>query len=115
MEQETHKPERDSLLKIIARFFKYNKFFMLFIAILLMIVYMTLFGSKGLMHRISLESEKKDLEGQLKTETQRTGELQKEIEKLNNSDERIEEVAREKYGLTKEGEKIYKITVDSTK
>ena len=115
MEQEAHKPKRDSLLKIVARFFKYNKFFMLFIVILLMIVYMTIFGSKGLIHRISLENEKKDLENQLKTETETTGELQKEIEALNKSDERIEEVAREKYGLTKEGEKIYKITVDSTK
>jgi cell division protein FtsB len=45
----------------------------------------------------------------------RSAELQKEVEELKSSDKKIEKIAREKYGMTKEGEKIQRIVVDSTK
>ena len=76
---------------------------------------MTIFGNKGIIYRIRLESEKKQLEEQFQTEINKSEELQKEINELNNSENKIEKVAREKYGLTKEGEQIYRIKVDSTK
>jgi cell division protein FtsB len=41
--------------------------------------------------------------------------LQREIDELKTSDKKVEKVAREKYGMVKEGEEIYKIQVDSTK
>ncbi len=109
------KEEKESLIKIVARFLKYNKIFALFLIILLLLIYMTIFGNKGLIYRIDLESEKKQLEEQLQTEINKGEELQKEINELNNSESKIEKVAREKYGLTKEGEQIYRIKVDSTK
>lgn len=107
--------KKESLINIIARFIKYNKYFTLFIIILVTLVYMTVFGNKGLLHRLEMENEKSSLEEELKLENTRTKTLQQEVDELNNSDEKIEKVAREKYGLTKEGEKIYKVTVDSTK
>jgi cell division protein FtsB len=107
--------KKESLLTVVARFIKYNKYFTLFIIILVTLVYMTVFGNKGLLHRLEMESEKSSLEEELKKENIRTKSLQQEIDELNNSDDKIEKVAREKYGLTKEGEKIYKVTVDSTK
>lgn len=76
---------------------------------------MTVFGNKGIIYRIKLESEKKQLEEQFQSEIKKGEELQKEIDELNNSEHKIEKVAREKYGLTKEGEQIYRIKVDSTK
>ena len=76
---------------------------------------MTVFGNKGIIYRIRLESEKKQLEEQFQTEINKGEELKKEINELNNSENKIEKVAREKYGLTKEGEQIYRIKVDSTK
>jgi len=76
---------------------------------------MTVFGNKGIISRVRLESEKKQLEEQFQTEINKSEELQKEINELNNSENKIEKVAREKYGLTKEGEQIYRIKVDSTK
>lgn len=45
----------------------------------------------------------------------KTKELQKDIEELKSSDKKIEQTAREKYGMTKENETIYKILIDSTK
>lgn len=76
---------------------------------------MAVFGNKGLIQRIRIESEKKDLENMLEAEIKKTKELQNEIELLKSSEFRQEQVAREKYGMTKEGEKIYKIITDSTK
>ena len=109
------KEDKDSLFKIVLRFLKYNKIFGLFLIIVLLLIYMTIFGNKGLIYRIDLESEKKQLEEELQTEINKGEELQKEINELNNSESKIEKVAREKYGLTKEGEQIYRIKVDSTK
>ncbi|HRE40072.1 MAG TPA: septum formation initiator family protein [Ignavibacteria bacterium] len=74
-----------------------------------------LFGNKGLVDRLSLESEKNKLEKSLKEEQQRTEKLQKELNDIKTSDYKLESVAREKYGLTKEGEKIYKVLADTTK
>ena len=51
----------------------------------------------------------------MQAEQKRNTEIKKEIDELNNSDKKIEQVAREKYGMTKDGEKIYKIKIDSTK
>ena len=71
-------------------------------------------GNKGIIQRFRLESEKQNLEEQLKAEVKKSQDLQKEIEELKSSEDKIEKVAREKYGMTKEGEKIYKIIIDST-
>ncbi len=74
-----------------------------------------LFGNKGVLQRMELESEKEQLESRLKEEVKKTEELRKEIEELKSSDKKIESIARERYGMTKEGEKIKKIVVDSAK
>ena len=105
----------DPFINKLARFIKYNfKLVLIVIFILGLLTYASI-GSKGLISRIKLEGEKKKLEEQIKAENQKTKDLQKEIEDLKTSDKKIEQVAREKYGMTKENEKIYKIKVDSTK
>ena len=109
------KEDKESSFKTVLRFLKHNKIFGLFLIIVLLLIYMTIFGNKGLIYRIDLESEKKQLEEQLQTEINKGEELQEEINELNNSESKIEKVAREKYGLTKEGEQIYRIKVDTTK
>lgn len=109
------KEDKESVFKTVIRFLKYNKIFALFLIIVLLLIYMTIFGNKGIMYRIDLESEKNQLEDDLQTEIKKGEEFQKEIYELNTSESKIEKVAREKYGLTKEGEQIYRIKVDSTK
>ena len=110
-QQET----KDSLVKKIARFFKYNKLALIFLFVILAHSALAVFGSKGLLTRLKLESNKKQFEKQLLEEQKKTDELKQEIKELNTSDKKIEKVAREKYGMTKDGEKIIKIKVDSTK
>lgn len=107
--------EKESLLRISARFIKYNMKLVFAVAFFLGLISLAVFGNKGLIQRMELESEKKDLEKMLEAEVKKTEELKKEIEDLKNSDKKIEEVAREKYGMTKEGEKIYKVIIDSSK
>jgi cell division protein FtsB len=68
-----------------------------------------------LLTRLRLNNEKKQLEQQLQTEIKNGEELQKEINELNTSDKKIEKVAREKFGMVKDGEKIYRIKIDSSK
>jgi cell division protein FtsB len=106
---------KKSILKKIARFVKYNKLFALFIIIFSLLVYMLTFSNNGLIERFRVNDEKAKLEKTLKDEQLKNAAYQQEIKELNTSDFKIEQVAREKYGLTKEGETIYKIIADTTK
>lgn len=83
--------------------------------ILLIIASFAVFGKKGIIQRIELEMEVKELRQKLKDEQDKTLILQKEIEDLKTSDKKIEKTAREKYNMVKDGEEIYKIQIDSTK
>ncbi len=88
--------------------------FILFFLLLLILAY-AVFGRKGLLQRVDLELENRELQNKLKAEQEKSLMLQKEIDELKTSDKKIEKVAREKYGMTKDGEEIYKIMIDSTK
>ena len=107
--------ERDGLLKNIARFMKYNSRLVLVVVFFAGLLSLAVFGNKGILQRYRLESERKELEKQLDEEYKKAETLRKEIEELRTSDEKIDKVAREKYGMTKDGETIQKIIIDSTK
>ncbi len=104
----------DGFVKKIFRFVKYNKLLFLFIIVIAAHLFLAVLGSKGLLTRFKLVSDKKQFENQLLNEQRRNDSLKKLIDELNNSDSRFEKIAREKYGMTKEGEKIFKIEIDST-
>ena len=88
---------------------------MLLLLVLLVIISYAVFGKKGILQRVELEMENKELRTKLKEEQEKTIMLQKQIDELKSSDKEIEKVAREKYGMMKEGEEIYKVHIDSTK
>jgi cell division protein FtsB len=102
-------------LAAIFRFFKYNLRLALVLIFFAALISFALFGNKGILQRMKLESEKETLESQLQSEIKRSSELQREVDELKSSDKKIEKIAREKYGMTKEGEKIQRIVIDSTK
>ncbi len=107
--------ERDGILKNIARFMKYNSRLVLVVIFFAGLLSLAVFGNKGILQRYRLESERKELEKQLDDEYKKAEALRKEIEELRTSDEKMEKVAREKYGMTKDGETVQKIIIDSTK
>lgn len=99
----------------MVRYILHRKKFFLYLLVLLLILGYAVFGKKGILQRVELEMENRELREKLKTEQDKSLMLQKEIEDLKTSDKKIEKVAREKYNLVKDGEEIYKVMTDSTK
>lgn len=106
--------EKDGIFTSIVRFIKYNVNLVLVIVFFIGLISMTIFGNKGVLQKMKLEEETRELENLIKIELDKTENLQKEIDALSSSNTRLEEVAREKFGMTKDGEKIYKVIIDST-
>ena len=107
--------KEDGFFRNVARYIYNRRRFFVFLVIILAILAYAVFGKKGLLQRVDLELENRELQKKLKEEQEKTLILQKEIDEIKTSDKKIEKVAREKYGLTKEGEEIYKIMIDSAK
>jgi len=68
-----------------------------------------LFDSRGLIQRIRLESEKSSLENKIRVLEQKNKSMQEEINKLKTDNQEIERIAREKYFMHRNGEKIIKV------
>ena len=66
-----------------------------------------LFGNHGLIRYFQLERRKQELIHQITALKEEQEKLQKEIEMLQNNYRYIEKIAREKYQMGKDGEKIY--------
>ena len=107
--------KRENPFRLFVKFIKYHKLLSLFIFILIFIIISSIFSNNGYLKRIKLESEKTELEKQMKEEVKKQDSLKFLIEELKISNSKIEEIAREKHKMTKEGEKIINIIVDSTK
>lgn len=107
--------KEDSFGKNIIRYIYHRRKFFVYLLILLAILSYAVFGKKGILQRVELEMENRQLKEKLKTEQDKSLMLEKEIEELRTSDKKIEKVAREKYNMVKDGEEIYKVVTDSTK
>jgi len=105
----------DGFFKNMTKYIYRRRRFFLFLIVMLLILAYAVFGKKGFLQRVDLELENRELQKKLKDEQEKTLMLQKEVDDLKTSDKIIEKVAREKYGMTKDGEEVYKIQVDSTK
>jgi len=106
---------KDSIPKKIFRIFKYNKFLIIIFVLFCISLYMAFFGNKGFFERKKLDAENRAVQEMINDDSLKSLELKKEIEELKNSDKKIEQVAREKYKMTKPGEKIIRIKADTIK
>ena len=68
-----------------------------------------LFNPRGLIQRLSLEIEKSSLEKKIQSLEMENASMEKEIIKLQIDDKEIERIAREKYFMHKNGEKVVKV------
>jgi len=66
-----------------------------------------LFGNHGLIRYLQLQNQRKELTRQITALKEEQLRLQKEIDMLQNNYRYIEKIAREKYQMGKDGEKIY--------
>ncbi|HLF14571.1 MAG TPA: septum formation initiator family protein [Bacteroidota bacterium] len=70
------------------------------------------FSPRGLLKRMSLESEKADLVAQVAWAEAEQARLQKESRDLDRDLGMIEKIAREHYGMILPGETVYKVKKD---
>jgi len=98
------------LLSLYA-FLKEKRVIVLFLVVVLWIGWTLVMGDNGLRVRLNLEIENRELKTALKRETGIQDSLRKEIKLLQTDKKRIEKAAREKYGMVKPGETLYKVQV----
>jgi cell division protein DivIC len=89
-----------------------NKRLVIGIVIALPLLIVLIFGNRGVLQRVKLENQKTELEQKIKHAEEETKQLQAESKVLEGDPATIEKVAREKYGMVREGEKVYKVNSD---
>lgn len=68
-----------------------------------------MFGNRGLVKRFSLESRYDRVHEELYHERKMGDSLQREIAHLKNDTLAVEKLARERFGMARPGERVYKI------
>jgi cell division protein FtsB len=86
-----------------------NKRAMLGLAVGVPLALFLLFGNHGIVQRISLQHQKAELEEKIRLAESETKRLQAESKGLDGDKKAIEKVAREKHGMIREGETVYKV------
>jgi cell division protein FtsB len=103
-------PER--LLKKIGKSAAKNKRRTILLVFLFFLFLYLVFDNKGILKRLTLESQHKDWIEKLKADSLETKRLQEQIKALEGDKKTIEKVAREKYGMKREGETVYQVKKD---
>lgn len=94
--------------KFLTKLWK-NKTFKWFVVFGIIALISALFSDRGVLQRIRLEKEKQVWQKKIDSVQAEQNRLKNELKGLINDKEAVEKVAREKYGLIKEGETIYKL------
>lgn len=67
------------------------------------------FGNRGILKRVALERDVSDLHEQLYRDRAASDSLRAEIGKMRNDTTLVERLARERYGMVRPGETIYRV------
>jgi len=95
---------RDRIMKLLK-----NKRFMLRFGLAAALVLYGLFDSHGILTHLRLLHQRAELEEKIRQAEVEQKRLQAEVKALDGDPKAIEKVAREKYGMVREGETVYKI------
>ncbi|RPH36559.1 septum formation initiator family protein [bacterium] len=101
------KPRFDA--KAIAKKLLKNKKLMFALALALPLGAYLIFGNRGILQRVRLQQQKSELEVKIRQAEEETKSLQSQSKALDGDKKAIEKVARERYGMVREGEKVYKV------
>ncbi len=75
---------------------------------LILLLYV-IFNSNGLLARVRLEIQKKEVLERIRTADEEQKKLKDQSKALDGDPKAVEKVAREKYGMVRENEKVYKV------
>ncbi|MFQ5667212.1 MAG: septum formation initiator family protein [Candidatus Binatia bacterium] len=76
---------------------------------LILLVVAAVFGDHGLIHLLRMRGERSELEHQAFELQQRNEHLRQRIQRLQSDDRYLERLARERLGLARQGEIIYRV------
>lgn len=96
-------------LTALARFVKHRPIAALVIGAGLLVLGFMTFNQKGLITRIKLEQKHAAIEEAIKKAEEENERLREQIRKIQTDKAEVERIAREKYGMAKKGETIYKV------
>jgi len=91
-----------------------NKKAMAFTFVGVVVLVYGVLGNHGIVQRLRLQHEKAELERKIKASTEETKQLQDQSRDLDTNMKAIEKVARERYGMARQGERVYRAN-DSTR
>jgi cell division protein FtsB len=94
--------------ELVARLVRSKKA-LLMLMVGLPVLFFLLFGNHGLVQRIRLHQQKAALEEKIIQAEADTKRLQAESKALDGDKRAIEKVAREKHGMVRDGETVYKV------
>ncbi len=75
----------------------------------LMVAGFIVFGNHGILQRIHLSQQKSEMERKIREADAETKALQAQSKALDSDKKAVEKVARERYGMARQGEKVYKV------
>lgn len=81
----------------------------LFLATLGILLLLTVFGQRGFMHVVRLQSELQEIEKKNIQLRQENEAIRRDIELLKHDLKYLEEIARKELGFVKEGELVYRL------
>ncbi len=94
---------REALRKLLR-----NKRLLVILAVALPVAGYVLFGSRGVVQRIRFERQKAEMEQRIRDADAESKRLKDESKALDDDRATIERVAREKHGMVRPGETVYK-------
>ncbi|HVN48900.1 MAG TPA: septum formation initiator family protein [Bacteroidota bacterium] len=102
----------EKLLKKMAKKASKNKKHTIILVLLIFVALYIVFDNKGVLKRIRLEHEKSEWIQKVKADSVETKRLQDSINALGNDKKTLEKVARERYGMVRQGETVYQVKKD---
>ncbi len=75
----------------------------------LFLIFYVVFNSNGLLQRVRLEVHKKEALERIRIAEEEQKKLKDQSKALDGDPKAVEKVAREKYGMVRENEKVYKV------
>jgi cell division protein FtsB len=104
-------PKTRHLQGIVRRLLKNRRRMVSLLAALIATLYL-LFDNKGIIRRMSLEIHKRDLVEKVAQAREETRTLQAHLKAVEGDKQTIEKLARERYGMARNGETVYRVKKD---